>query len=329
MDFYGTLGPGCVKSHILDGMYREGMTGVRLNLSHGTLKENRNTICLARNAALRAGRTGKLLIDLQGPELRVGDFVGVKTLRADSSVIFGFRGIPVPLRLIEAAAPGMELLLDDGKIRVRVLSRGQGQILGHVEQGGKLSPRKSIALPEGSIPMPTLTETDKANLSEAASCGVTGVMLPFVRSREDVMELRHVLKQKGLGHVKVFAKIENRQGMESLAGLVQDVDEVVIARGDLGNAMPLWELPAAQENIGRICKDAGVPFMIVTQMLDSMERRPVPTRAEVSDIFRAVAQGASSLMLTGETAIGAYPVEAMGYLVKTAKASQEYLNKNC
>ena len=102
MDFYGTLGPGCVKSHILDGMYREGMTGVRLNLSHGTLKENRNTICLARNAALRAGRAGKLLIDLQGPELRVGDFAGVKTLRADSSVIFGFRGIPVPLRLIEA-----------------------------------------------------------------------------------------------------------------------------------------------------------------------------------------------------------------------------------
>ena len=329
VDFYGTLGPGCAKNHILTSMFQQGMTGLRLNLSHGMLKDNANIIYLARNAASRAGCDTKLLIDLQGPELRVGDFSGIRKLRTDSCVILGMRGIPVPSPVLTAARPGMVLLMDDGKIKLKVVSQGSGQLVCHVERGGDLAPRKSITMPEGSVRLPVLTQADMRNLSDASSYGVTGVMLPFVRSREDVLELRKTLRQKGVGHIRVLAKIENREGMERLADFIQDVDEVVIARGDLGNAMPLWELPAAQDRIAKTCRMAGVPFMVVTQMLDSMEHRPVPTRAEVSDIYRAVADGASSLMLTGETAAGEYPVESMAYLVKTANASWEYLKRNC
>ena len=168
---------------------------------------------------------------------------------------------------------------------------------------------------------PTAEPEDLANLRIAASCGVTGVMLPFVRGKQDILALRQALAEAGAPQIRIFAKIENLAGVQALPEFLSLVDEVVIARGDLGNAMPLWELPRCQKQLSAACRAAGVPFMVVTQMLDSMHTRAVPTRAEVSDIYNAVLDGASSLMLTGETAAGQYPVQAMEYLVRTARTA--------
>ena len=174
---------------------------------------------------------------------------------------------------------------------------------------------------------PTLTEEDLQNLQLAGACGVTGVMLPFVRGAEDIRTLRRALEQAGAGQIRIFAKIESLAGVQALPEFLPLVDEVVIARGDLGNAMPLWELPAVQKRIEAQCRKAGKPFMVVTQMLASMEQNPVPTRAEVSDIFNAVADGAAAVMVTGETAVGKWPVEVIRYLSNTVQAAERFLQE--
>ena len=169
--------------------------------------------------------------------------------------------------------------------------------------------------------MPALTETDLSNLALAEEYGVTGVMQPFVRSRADLEQLRAALPE-GL---RLFAKIENLEGVAQLEELIGACDEIVIARGDLGNAVPLWELPPLQKRIAAACRRAGRPFMVVTQMLASMEHSAVPTRAEVSDVCNAVLDGAASVMVTGETAAGEYPVEVIRYLVNTVRAAEKLL----
>ena len=170
-----------------------------------------------------------------------------------------------------------------------------------------------------------MTDSDRENLRLAGDYGVTGVMQPFVRSRADLEAVRGALDEAGGQAIRLFAKIENLDGAARLAELIPAAGEIVIARGDLGNSGPLWQLPALQKRIAAACRQAGRPFMVVTQMLASMEQSPVPTRAEVSDIFNAVLDGASSVMLTGETAVGRYPVEAMTYLVHTVREAERYL----
>ena len=172
--------------------------------------------------------------------------------------------------------------------------------------------------------LPALTAADLENLSQASAFGVTGVMQSFVRSREDVEEVRTALCGTGLRH---FAKLENRAGLDSLEQWIGLPDVLVIARGDLGNAVPLWELPGVQKRVAARARQAGKPFLVVTQMLASMERTAVPTRAEVSDIFNAVLDGASALMLTGETAAGRYPAEAMDYFCRTIRAAETFLRE--
>jgi pyruvate kinase len=211
--------------------------------------------------------------------------------------------------------PGQELLLDDGKLQVLVQPENTCRVL----RGGRLLPRKSVAAPGVDLRLPALTDEDHENLRLAPKMGITGVMQSFVRGREDLLALREALKQSGGEHIGIFAKVESQQGLETLPDWMDLADCIVIARGDLGNAMPLWELPAVQKRISALCREKGKPFLVVTQLLASMESRAVPTRAEVSDIFNAVLDGADALMLTGETAAGAYPVQAMTYLCNTAR----------
>ena len=169
-------------------------------------------------------------------------------------------------------------------------------------------------------PAPTLTREDLSNLDLAGDLGVTCVMQPFVRGRKDVENLRQALDQRGLD-IPIMAKIESRQGVERLDEILSAADQLCIARGDLGNTMPLWQLPGVQKRIARRCREEKKPFCLVTQLLWSMEQRAVPTRAEVCDIYNAVLDGSDALMLTGETAAGRYPVQAMEYLVKTARSA--------
>ena len=321
-EIYGTLGPACSDIDILEQMFKAGMSGMRLNLSHVTLPQAAAQVEMLHEAAARCGMKAKLLIDMQGPELRIGALKEPVELIEGERVTVG-EAFPVPELVLPCLLPGQELLLDDGKLLLVMEENLKAKVL----RGGLLSGRKSIALPGAKIYPPTMTESDRENIRLAAEYGVTGVMQPFVRGREDLETVRGALNENGGEQIKLFAKIENMEGLEKLPELIDACDEIVIARGDLGNAMPLWQLPAAQKHIAALCRQAGRDFMVVTQMLASMEKSPVPTRAEVSDIFNAVLDGAASVMVTGETAVGLYPAEVIRYLKNTAEEARKYLEK--
>ena len=352
---YGTLGPACEDPETLKAMFREGMDGIRLNLSHMTLEEAAGRIGACQSAAGECSITPELLIDMQGPELRIGELEDPIELTTGS--VIGIDRIPFPKAVKEALARwgnGQEILLDDGKILMRTESPEDGQERspcaspGCVDQasvdrpridqtcvdqlriirGGVLQSRKSIALPGCHISPPAMTEKDRRQIALAKKYGVTAVMQPFVRGKDDLMEVRSALQQAGCEGIRLLAKIENREGIERLEELLPHCDEIVIARGDLGNAMDLWQLPAAQKHIAECCRKAGKPFMVVTQMLDSMTHRPVPTRAEVSDIFNAVLDGAAAVMVTGETAAGQHPVPVIRYLARTVREAEAYMQTN-
>lgn len=324
-DIYGTLGPKCSDIETLTAMFAAGMTGVRLNLSHATLKQAADEISVLHAAAEKCGKKAQLLIDMQGPELRIGSLKDTVSLQEQSEAALGSGGIPVPAEVLPFLNPGQQVLLDDGKILLVVKEKKENGAVCHVSRGGVLSGRKSIALPGTDIHPPTMTAADVENIGFASQYGVTAVMQPFVRNREDLMTVRAELDKNGGKDIRLFAKIENMDGVANLDELIPECEEIVIARGDLGNAMPLWELPAVQKYISEKCRAFGKPFMVVTQMLASMEKNSVPTRAEVSDIFNAVVDGASSVMVTGETAVGNYPVEVIRYLANTAEEAEKYL----
>ena len=226
--------------------------------------------------------------------------------------------------------PGQEVLLDDGKIHLKVVEKpenvdGNGgentqekRYFAKVLWGGLLKSRKSAALPGAKIYPPTLTNSDLANIKIAKEMGVTGVMQPFVRDHSDLECVKEALREAGAEDIRLFAKIENMDGVRKLEELFPAADEIVIARGDL---------PGVQRQISEKCRAAGKPFMVVTQMLASMERSPVPTRAEVNDIFHAVMDGAASIMVTGETAVGDYPVEVIRYMVNTVRSAEKEENR--
>ena len=321
LTLFGTLGPACADREILRQMLAAGMDGVRLNLSHMTLRQASPWLEELQAAAALEGTAPLLLVDLQGPELRLGDLPEAVALSAGDPVVLGREGLPVPECVLQALTRGQQLLLDDGRLLLTVQIARPGQALCRVERGGTLRGRKSIALPGVELDVPALTAADLGNISRAGEFGVGGVMQPFVRGPQDLRALRMALESAGAAGVKIYAKLENRRGVAQLESLLPEADEMVIARGDLGNAYPLWELTGVQKDVAALCRAAHKPFMVVTQMLASMEHAPVPTRAEVSDIFNAVLDGASSLMVTGETAVGEYPVQAMDYLARTAKAA--------
>lgn len=325
---YGTLGPGCSDRETLREMFREGMDGVRLNLSHTTLEEAAALIGACRGAAEDCGLRPELLIDLQGPELRIGSLEAPIPLSEGECVEADRLPFPPAVReALAAAGPGQELLLDDGKLLLKTEASGSdGARRLRVVRGGLLESRKSVALPGCEIRTPALTEADRAQLRRAKAYGVTAVMQPFVRGKEDLREVREALAEAGCPELRLLAKIENRAGIEKLEELIPCCDEIVIARGDLGNAMELWELPGVQKKIAAACRRAGRDFMVVTQMLDSMTHRQVPTRAEVSDVFNAVLDGAASVMVTGETAAGDYPALAIRYLARTAREAERFLS---
>ena len=337
VDIYGTIGPMCSDVDTLAAMFDAGMTGIRLNLSHVTLKESENLISNLHKAAEMSGVKAQLLIDLQGPELRIGRMNAPLDLREGDVLGFMEQGDPdarksqalrkivtVPKEVLLALSAGREALLDDGKILARVLENTGHTAKATILRGGVLTGRKSIAIPGTKIDIPTMTQADIRNIEVAREYGVTAVMQPFVRNREDLITVRKALRKSGNENIALFAKIENMDGVRQIDELIAESDHIVIARGDLGNAVKLWELPGVQKYIAGKCRAASRDFMVVTQMLSSMETHPVPTRAEVSDIFNAVLDGASSVMVTGETAVGRYPVLTISYLARTANEALKF-----
>lgn len=335
MEYYGTLGPSCAHIETLRQMFDAGMTGARLNLSHGTLPQNGAWIKTYRDAFAISNQAAvlprpRLIIDLQGPELRIGSLPeplhlneGDVVLLSDKAKNYPAGSLPLPAILLETLQVGEQLSMDDSAFLLQAEENCDIGWRCKILRGGILTSRKSIAVQGREIPSPTLTEKDLYNLDHAAEYGVTDLLQPFVRGAEDIRQVRAALDARGLSHIRIIAKIESMTGVEKLSEIIPEADEICIARGDLGNAVPLWLLPGLQRQISSACKAAGKPFMVVTQMLHSMLHQAVPTRAEVNDIYYAVLSGASSVMLTGETAAGEYPVEAMDYLVRTGKEAEK------
>lgn len=315
LKIFGTIGPSCFEEKTILKMFEMNMTGMRLNLSHVDLVDCKEWIHNFHEAAKKVGVIPELLIDMKGPELRLSRNLKCVQLEEGSIVnedIFDFPKI-IHSYLVE----NQEVWMDDGKIRLVCLNNNQLKVM----NGGLLKPGKSIALPGCIVKAPTLTEDDYRNLVYAKEFGVTGIMQPFVRSTEDLCVVRNALNENGLEDCKIYAKIENKDGVEQLESFLPYCDEIIIARGDLANSVGIENIASCQHHIEQVLKKNKFPYMVVTEMLHSMCENKTPTRAEVSDIYYAVYNGASSIMLTAETAAGKYPIEAMHYFTSIAKVA--------
>lgn len=318
MRYYATFGPSCCDTAALSALLRRGVTGFRLNLSHTPLAARTDWIAALHEAERKTGLRAQLMIDLRGPEVRIGSLPAPLPLAEGAAVTLG-ADIPVDGDVLDALRPGMTVLLDDGAMALTVVDGG----VCRVTRGGTLTGHKSLTLEGVDLRRPALCEADLADLSQAAALGVNAVMQPFVRSADDLRVVRQTMAENGLANAELFAKVENQPGLDALPDWLALCDVVTIARGDLGSSLPLERLPAAQKNIAALCRSRGKPFLVVTQLLHSMIDHPSPTRAEVLDIYNAVLDGADCLMLTGETAQGRYPLESADWLIRVAQEAEK------
>ena len=318
MRYYATLGPSCCDTAALSALLRRGVTGFRLNLSHTPLAARTDWIDALHEAERKTGLRAQLMIDLRGPEVRIGALPAPLPLAEGAAVTLG-ADIPVDGDVLDALRPGMTVLLDDGAMALTVVDGG----VCRVTRGGTLTGHKSLTLEGVDLRRPALCEADLADLSQAAALGVNAVMQPFVRSAGDLRAVRQTMAENGLANAELFAKVENQPGLDALPDWLALCDVVTIARGDLGSSLPLEQLPAAQKHIAALCRSRGKPFLVVTQLLHSMIDHPSPTRAEVLDIYNAVLDGADCLMLTGETAQGRYPLESADWLIRVAQEAEK------
>lgn len=318
MRYYATLGPSCCDTAALSALLRRGVTGFRLNLSHTPLAARTDWIAALHEAERKTGLRAQLMIDLRGPEVRIGLLPAPLPLAEGAAVTLG-ADIPVDGDVLGALRPGMTVLLDDGAMALTVVDGG----VCRVTRGGTLTGHKSLTLEGVDLRRPALCEADLADLSQAAALGVNAVMQPFVRSAGDLRVVRQTMAENGLADAELFAKVENQPGLDALPDWLALCDVVTIARGDLGSSLPLERLPAAQKHIAALCRSRGKPFLVVTQLLHSMIDHPSPTRAEVLDIYNAVLDGADCLMLTGETAQGRYPLESADWLIRVAQEAEK------
>lgn len=318
MRYYATLGPSCCDTAALASLLRRGVTGFRLNLSHTPLAARTDWIAALHEAERKTGLRAQLMIDLRGPEVRIGDMPVPLSLAEGAAATLG-ADIPVDGDVLDALRPGMTVLLDDGAMALTVVDGG----VCRVTRGGTLTGHKSLTLEGVDLRRPALCEADLADLSQAAALGVNAVMQPFVRSAGDLRVVRQTMAENGLADAELFAKVENQPGLDALPDWLALCDVVTIARGDLGSSLPLEQLPAAQKRIAALCRSRRKPFLVVTQLLHSMIDHPSPTRAEVLDIYNAVLDGADCLMLTGETAQGRYPLESADWLIRVAQEAEK------
>lgn len=318
MRYYATLGPSCCDTAALASLLRRGITGFRLNLSHTPLAARTDWIDALHAAERKTDLRAQLMIDLRGPEVRIGDMPVPLPLAEGAAVTLG-ADIPVDGDVLDALRPGMTVLLDDGAMALTVVDGG----VCRVTRGGTLTGHKSLTLEGVDLRRPALCEADLADLSQAAALGVNAVMQPFVRSADDLRVVRQTMAENGLADAELFAKVENQSGLDALPDWLALCDVVTIARGDLGSSLPLEQLPAAQKRIAALCRSHRKPFLVVTQLLHSMIDHPSPTRAEVLDIYNAVLDGADCLMLTGETAQGRYPLESADWLIRVAQEAEK------
>jgi pyruvate kinase len=319
-----TLGPASSERGIIAELFRAGADVFRINMSHTSHDRMRELVAAIRSIEEESGRPIGILVDLQGPKLRVGRFAqNAEVLVKGQSFVLDTDPAPgnaerVQLphpEIFRAIEPGRALLLDDGKIQLVATEVEKDRITTRVEVGGKLSDRKGVSLPDTTVPFSALAEKDRSDLEAALDAGIDWVALSFIQRPEDIAEGKKITR----GRASVMAKIEKPQAVLRLPEIVDVADALMVARGDLGVEMPLERVPGVQKQMTRSTRRAGKPVVVATQMLESMISSPVPTRAEVSDVSTAIFEGADAIMLSAESASGQYPVEAVATMNRIAE----------
>ena len=327
-----TIGPATSSPDMVDRLVHAGMDAARLNFSHGTHEEHGERARLVRGAQERAGKPLALIADLQGPKLRIGDLEVPRIMVEGDTVHISGGGagasgdLPVlPAVLTEVLKPGHEVLIDDGLVHLRVEDTNGERIRATVEVGGAVGAHKGVNVPGVPIPVPSVTDKDLSDLEFALSIGVDYVALSFVRSAADCRGLRELLNAAD-AKALVIAKVEKAEALEELDAIVSAADAVMVARGDLGVEIGPAAVPLVQKRIILCALEHGKPAITATQMLESMITRPEPTRAEASDVANAILDGTSALMLSGETAVGHYPVASAAFMDRIARAVEPSLD---
>ena len=330
-----TVGPASSSDAKLDALLAAGVDVFRINASHGTRDDRRRLVERVRSRAAEAGRIVAVLQDLAGPKIRIGPLVDPDGVQLDAGArlrieVGEFPGdaerVSTTCAPLAAAVRGGEpLLLDDGRISLRVISSSGAEIVAEVEHGGLLAPRKGINVPGVELPLSAVTDADMEEIGAGVAMGVDFLGVSFVQTGDDMRKARAVAYGHGGEDVGLVAKIERPQALERYDDILAASDAVMVARGDLGLEIPLERVPRVQKDLTRRARDAGVPVIVATQVLDTMRHAPRPTRAEVSDAANAVDDGVDAIMLAGETAAGEYPVlavETLDAVLRDAESAQ-------
>ena len=326
-----TMGPAVEAPGKVEQLIKAGMNMARLNLSHGSYEEHQSRFDAVRNAAKTAGVPVAILVDLQGPKIRLarfaqgphdlsrGDVFTITTDEIDGTkdrVGTTYKGLPGDCK------PGDRILIDDGKVTVEVTSVTKTDVVTKVIEPGAVSNNKGINLPGVAVSVPALSEKDIEDLRWGLKAGADFIALSFVRSAEDIKDVHRIMDEEGL-RVPVIAKIEKPQAVANLEGIVAAFDGIMVARGDLGVELPIEDVPLVQKHCIELARDAAKPVIVATQMLDSMITNSRPTRAEATDCANAVLDGADALMLSGETSVGEFAIEAVETMARIIQKTEE------
>jgi pyruvate kinase len=329
-----TLGPATDSPDTLDAVLRAGVDVARINFSHGSADEHIGRVARFREAAKRVGKFAAVLADLPGPKLRV-KLPAERVLNIGDTLSFSLSDQPAhaddliltePEVLAEVRA-GQRMLLDDGRLQLDAVGISGGRLTARVVVGGTLKPNKGLNLPDTPLTISAVTDRDREALKTAARAGVDWVAVSFVRGPEAAAEVRAAMAVVGMGQ-PVMAKVERPEAVSRAAAIVHAFDGVMVARGDLGVEIPLERVPTVQKMLIAECRAAGKPVITATDMLDSMRENPRPTRAEASDVANAIFDGTDAVMLSGETAVGKYPVEAVSCMARIALETETHLRES-
>ena len=327
-----TLGPSTDKEEVLRNLMKNGMNVARMNFSHGTHEEQKARLDMIKKLREELNLPVAALLDTKGPEIRIGDVEGGKLeLKPDQEftltteeILGTEKKVTITYKeLYKDVEPGDSILIDDGLIGMEVVRIDESDIVCRVKNGGFISNHKGVNVPGVELNMPFVSPKDLADIVFAVEQDYDFIAASFTRTAEDIMEIRKIPQEHGGEKIHIIAKLENKQGVKNCEDILRVADGIMIARGDMGVEIPLEEVPVIQKELIRKAMHMGKPVITATQMLDSMMKNPRPTRAETSDVANAIYQGTSAIMLSGETAAGAYPIEAVQTMAKIAERTEQ------
>lgn len=330
-----TMGPSSDDREVMKALALGGMDIARFNFSHGSHEEQKARFDMLKSIRQEIRRPIAILLDTKGPEIRTGLLKNGGKVTLETGADFTLTSEAIEgdetrvsqtyPQLAQDVKPGDTILIDDGLIGLEVKQIQGSEILCSVKNGGELGQRKGVNVPNVCVNLPAITQKDREDIIFGIKEGIDFIAASFVRDASAIREIKEILKEYHAEHIDVIAKIENSEGIHNIDRIIREADGVMVARGDMGVEIPAYEVPHVQRMIVKKCNEKYKPVIIATQMLDSMIRNPRPTRAEVTDVANAVREGADAIMLSGETAAGKYPLEALGMMVKIAEETEQYL----